>query len=173
MQPAVLIQHITVLFITLSLTNYSEISPLVLCLCRLMKQRAWDAVLKSDAARALGIADVKSCQKKFKNFKDTFARLKRDLASRQPRSGSGTVCIPAPTWHLWNAMAFIASSLRRRQTTSNFVEGKKSCSEEKLPKHTAVFIKTISLLLLCLMCGYTSSKPLCESFHPLTLQLHH
>ena len=89
-----------------------------------MKRRAWDAVLKSDADRALGMEDAKACQKKSKNFKDTFARLKRAHAKSQPQSGSGAVCVPAPTWHLWNATNFLAPCLRRRLATSNFVESK-------------------------------------------------
>lgn len=94
------------------------------CLSRLMKQRAWEAVAKSPAARSLNLVDPKACQTKFKTFRDQYVRLKRELANKQPRSGSGVVCLPAPTWHLWDAMGFLANVVKRRQTTSNFNESK-------------------------------------------------
>ena len=86
---------------------------------RSMKDRCWEAVSKSNAARMLKLADIKACQVKFKYFRDTFTRIKRKEAEKKPRSGSGAVCRPSPSWPLWNSMQFFNDSVAHRRTASN------------------------------------------------------
>ena len=83
---------------------------------RSTKERCWEAVSKSNAARILKLADIKACQE---YFRDTFTRIKRKEAEKKPRSGSGAVCRPSPSWPLWNSMQFLNDSVAHRQTTGN------------------------------------------------------
>ena len=93
-------------------------------------------VLQLDEAACMGCcAQIGCCPRpwhgrrqgmpeKVQGLQRYLARLKRAHAKSQPRSGSGAVCVPAPTWHLRNAMNFLAPRLRRRLATSNFVQSK-------------------------------------------------
>ncbi|XP_065193956.1 uncharacterized protein LOC135825156 [Sycon ciliatum] len=85
----------------------------------LMKERARAIVAVSEAAKALNLTDARACKAKFKNVRDTYMRHKKGHAAKQPRSGSGAVCIPDPSWPLWACMQFLRHTVRHRQTTSN------------------------------------------------------
>ena len=86
---------------------------------RSIKDHCWEAVSKSNAARMLKLVDIKACQVKSKYFRDTFTRIKRKEAEKKPRSGSGAVCMPSPSWPLRNSMQFLNDAVAHRRTTGN------------------------------------------------------